>query len=196
MEPELYKLTMEVVSDSIKILGPAIITAIVGYKAGQSQLLLKIEELNKNNEFKARDKLFDFHKEKLVKVDESIASLSEALAAFAGMTAGDDINNKSVGSLFVDKYVVSYIDGLTFQLNHINDELKKYPADFPRQLEKINKYIKQSDEFEKPITPEDTQVSIVKLIEIYTFCSHCLRLLIEKEAVEIFKPYLSKVDDK
>lgn len=193
MEPELYKLTIEMISDSIKILGPAIITAIFGYKLGQSQLLLKTEELNKNNEFKARERLFDFHKEKLVKVDESIASLTEALATFAGMTAADNIDNKSVGSLFIDKYVVSYINGLPFQLNHINDELQKYSAEFPRQFEQISKYIKQSDVFKKPSTPDDTQGTIVELIEIYSFCSHCLRLLIEKEAVEIFKPYIGNV---
>ena len=70
MGPELYKMTMDVVSDAIKILGPALITAVVGYKAGKSQLLLKIEELNKNNEFKAREKIFDFHKEKLAKADK------------------------------------------------------------------------------------------------------------------------------
>jgi hypothetical protein len=192
MDAELYKLTLVVVSDSIKILGPAIITAIVGYKVGQSQLLLKIDELNKNNEFKAREKLFDFHKEKLVKVDESIASLTEALAQFAGMTVGDEIGDESNLTSFVNKYLMLYINGLPFQLNHVNDELKKYPNKFPRELEQVNKYIRQSAKLEKPCTPEDTQTSIVELIETYSYCSHCIRLLIETEAVEIFKPYTDK----
>jgi hypothetical protein len=52
MDPESYKVTMNVISDAIKILGPAIITAIVGYKVGKYQLLIKMKELNKNNEFK------------------------------------------------------------------------------------------------------------------------------------------------
>lgn len=46
--PESYKLTMEVISEPVKTLGPAIITAILGYKSGQAQLKIKLEELNKN----------------------------------------------------------------------------------------------------------------------------------------------------
>ncbi len=143
MNVELYKATMDVVSEAIKILGPAIITAIVGYKVGQSQLLLKIEELNKNNEFKAREKIFDFHKERLSKVDESIASLTEGLGQFAGMTLAD-MNDEMNFSLFINKYIVLHLNGLPFHLNHIKDELIKYPDEFNRELVRLDVYIRRS----------------------------------------------------
>jgi hypothetical protein len=191
MDAELYKATMDVISDTVKILGPAIITAIVGYKVGKSQLLLKIEELNKNNEFKAREKIFDFHKEKLAKVDESIASLNEGLGQFAGMTIAD-LDDELNFSSFINKYLVVYIDGLPFQLNHINDELKDHSAEFSREYERLQVYIKRSEDISKPKNPEDIQSTIVELIEIYGFASHCIRILIEKEALEIFAPYTGK----
>lgn len=189
MDPQLYKLTMDVISDAIKILGPAIITAIVGYKVGRSQLLLKIEEINKNNEFKAREKIFDFYKEKLVKVDQSIANLNEGLGQFAGMTLADFDDELNFSS-FINKYLVVYINGLPFQLNHINDALKKYSDEFSREYDRLPGYIKRSQEIKKPNDPESAHNTIVELLEIYEFVSHCFSLLIEKEALEIFKPYI------
>ena len=188
MDLELYKMTMDVLSDAIKILGPALITAVVGYKVGKSQLLLKIEELNQNNEFKAREKIFDFHREKLAKVDESIASLNEGLGQFAGMTLAD-MDDELNFSSFINKYLVIYIEGIPFQLNHINDEMKQYSCEYPREHEQLNKYMAHTEEIEKPSTPEEAHSTIVELIEIYGFASHCIRLIIEKEALEIFKPY-------
>ena len=188
MDAELYKLTLEVISDSIKILGPAIITAIVGYKAGQFQLKQKVEELQRNNEFKAREKIFEFHKEKLTKVDESISNLSEGLGQFAGMALaerGDDM----LFTTFVAKYLTSYIERLPFQLNHINDELQKYADEMSREVELLSRYIEDAPKIQSPSDPEAVQRTIVKLLEIYGSCSHCLRSLIEREALEIFEPY-------
>ncbi len=191
MNVELYKATMDVVSEAIKILGPAIITAIVGYKVGQSQLLLKIEELNKNNEFKAREKIFDFHKERLSKVDESIASLTEGLGQFAGMTLAD-MNDEMNFSLFINKYIVLHLNGLPFHLNHIKDELIKYPDEFNRELVRLDVYIRRSIDIRKPKNTGDAISIISELIEIYDFASNCISNLIEKEALKVFKPYICK----
>jgi len=191
MNAELYKAIVDVFSDAVKILGPAIITAVVGYKVGKSQLLMKIEELNKNNEFKAREKIFDFHKEKLAKVDESIANLNDGLGEFAGMTLAD-LDDEMHFSSFINKYLVVYINGLPFQLNQINDELKKYSDEFNREFERLQFCIKRSEDISKPKNPEEAQTTIVELIEMYGFASHCISILIEKEALEIFKPYTVK----
>ena len=190
MDAESYKLTIEVLSDAIKILGPAIITAIVGYKVGKSQLLMKVEELNKNNEFKARDRIFAFHKEKLEKVDESIASLNNGLGEFAGMTLADLDDTLNLSS-FINKYLVVYINNLPFQLSQINDEVKKHANELSREYDRLQRYIKLADNISIPENPKDALTVITELLEIYGFASHCLRILIEKEALEIFKPYTS-----
>ena len=89
MDPLSFKAIMDLLSDVVKILGPATITAVVGYKIGESQLLMKIKELNKNNEFKAREKIFDFHKERLAKIDQSVENLNAGLGNLAGMSLAD-----------------------------------------------------------------------------------------------------------
>lgn len=89
MDAELYKLTLDVINDAIKILGPASITGFLVYKQSKAQLDLKIKELDKNNEYKAREKVFDFHKSKLKDVQSSINSLSSELGQFLGMSAAD-----------------------------------------------------------------------------------------------------------
>ena len=190
MDAESYRLTLEVIADSIKILGPAIITAIVGYKAGQFQLKQRVEELKRNNEFNARDKIFEFHKEKLAKVDESISNLSEGLGRFSGMALAER-EDDLMFTTFVARYLTSYIKVLPFQLNHINDELIKYADEMPREVELISKYLEEAPRIESPSDPEAVQSTIVKLLEIYGSCSHCLRSLIEKEALDIFEPYTS-----
>jgi hypothetical protein len=191
MDPQSYKATIDVISDAVKILGPAIITAIVGYKIGKSQLLMKIKELNKNNEFKAREKIFEFHKEKLVKMDESIKNLNEGLGHLVGMTLAD-LDDKMHLSSFVNKYIVVYINGLPFYLKQTYDELKKYSDEFNHELELLLDYKKRAEHISKPENPEDVQTTIVELIEIHSFANHCNRILIEKEALEIFKPYMVK----
>ncbi|MGB2519095.1 hypothetical protein [Shewanella algae] len=191
MDTELAKMILTVVSDAVKILGPATITAIVGYKAGKNQLSIRLEELDKNNSYKAREKIFEFHKEKLSVVDESISSLSEGLGRFAGMVMADFDDELNLSS-FVSKYISGHIDGLPFQLEHVHSELKPYSGELKREYDQLVAYMKEAESISKPQTSEETHSTIVKLLEVYGFTSHCLRMLIEKEAMQIFKPYLSR----
>ncbi|WP_020407413.1 hypothetical protein [Hahella ganghwensis] len=188
MDPEIYKMTMEVLSDAVKILGPAIITAVVGYKAGIRQMELKIDEINKGNEFKARDRIFEFHKEKLATCDKSIGSLNSALLEYAGMSLavkGDELSLSS----FVGRHLTLHIQGLPFQLEHINCELLAYKDRLPKECEKMKGYMQKCVELKTPLSSDEIQETIMELIEIYSFASHCIRMMIEFEALEIFSPY-------
>ena len=191
MDPELYKMSMEVLSDAIKILGPAIITAVVGYTAGQRQMELKIEEVNKSNEFKARDKIFEFHKEKIASCDNSIGSLNSALLEYAGLTLADKDDELSLSS-FVGRHLTLHIQGLPFQLEHINDELITCKDKLPKECEKMDRYMQSCLKLKAPESYDEIQESIMELLEIYSFASHCIRMMIEFEALEIFSPYTKK----
>ncbi len=188
MDPEVQILLIGVLSDAIKILGPAIITAIVGYKVGQYQSLLKIEEINKANEFSAREKIFEFHKEKLIVCDKSVAELNSALYEFAGMSLADENDELKISS-FVSRHLALHIEKLPFQINHIVDELEKYASKLPREKEKLEEYSKAVVSLQSPVSQEEIQQAIVDLISIYSFLSHCIRNIVELEALDIFKPY-------
>jgi hypothetical protein len=60
MTPE----SLEVLDNAIKILGPATITGLVGYYSARIQLTVRLKELDKGNEFKAREHFFKHYKEK------------------------------------------------------------------------------------------------------------------------------------
>jgi DNA-binding transcriptional regulator YhcF (GntR family) len=59
MTPE----SLEVLDDAIKILGPAIITGLVAYYIARIQSVARLKELEKTNEFKAREHFFLHQKE-------------------------------------------------------------------------------------------------------------------------------------
>lgn len=60
MEPEV----LEVIDNAVKILGPALITGLVGYFSARIQFAARLKELDKNNEFKAREYFFRHYKER------------------------------------------------------------------------------------------------------------------------------------
>ena len=188
MEIEIYKLIIGVVEDAVKILGPAIITAIVGYKAGKNQLMIKIEEIRSENQFRAREKIFEFRKEKLAKADQSIVTLNESLMQFVGLSLSDT-EDASVFGGFINKHLSSHIEFLPFQLNHINDELMRYHDTYKRERDKMQGHIRKAKSIERPKNREEIISTIYELMEIYGFASHCLRILVEKEALHIFEPY-------
>ena len=54
---------IDLISDAIKILGPALITGFVGYYAAKLQFVSKLKELDKTNEFRAREYYFNYYKD-------------------------------------------------------------------------------------------------------------------------------------
>jgi hypothetical protein len=93
-------------------------------------------------------------------------------------------------SSFVSKYIVIYMNGLPFYLKQTYDELKKYSDEFNKELELLQVYKQRAEHISKPENAEAIHATIVELIEIHSFANHCNRIIIEKEALEIFKPYM------
>jgi hypothetical protein len=192
MDAELYKLTLDVISDAIKILGPASITGFLVYKQSKAQLDLKIKELDKNNEFKAREKIFDFHKGKLKDVQSSIDSLSSELGQFLGMSAADQDDELKFNN-FINRHIANNIKNLPFEIDHVYKELKVYPSDFERELVRIKEELDKAKTLVVPTSPQMVQSTITDLLSIYGFLAHCVRGIIEKDAMLTFKPYIKNV---
>ena len=58
MPSELLNLIQTVTTEAIKILEPAVIAAYATYRATAIQFESKLKELDKTNEFHARDRIF------------------------------------------------------------------------------------------------------------------------------------------
>jgi hypothetical protein len=189
MEPELYKLTLEVISDAIKILGPALITGFIAYKTGRAQHELHLKELDKSNEYKAREKLFDFHKSKLEENNTSMAGLANELGQFAGMTAAQ-IEDDSYLDKFVRGHLSTYIENLPFQIAHIKKEMSNYPGEFSQEYERMVSFEKSVLNLKTPSNSDEVLNLIHELYKVYGFLGHCIRVITEVEASKIFEPYL------
>ncbi|MBA6390001.1 hypothetical protein H4J38_04305 [Colwellia sp. BRX10-3] len=189
MDIELYKLTLDVIGDAVKILGPASITGILVFHQSKLRLGLKIKELDKNNEFKAREKIFEFHKDKLNSVQLSIDSLSNELGHYLGMSVADQHNELRLNS-FINRHITNNIKNLPFEVSHIHTELKKYPIDFDAELIRMDAEVENIHTLITPTDPQMVQSTITDLLSIYGFLAHCVRCLIEKEAISSFRPYI------
>ena len=188
MNAETAKLLIELISDAIKILGPAIITGLVAYKAGKLQLELKIKELYKSNEFKAREKIFEFHKSKLDENSSAMSALSSGLGQVAGMTLADRENEMKFNG-FVNGLINVNLLSLPHEFLNVEQEFEKYNNEFHEEKKHIGELKIRLGEIKKPESPEDALYAINELIIIYGYLGRCIRSLIEKEALNIFKPY-------
>ncbi len=189
MDTEVYILALDVLSDAIKIIGPAAIIGYVAYMSGKSQHVLKLKELKTNNEFKAREKIFEFHKEKLTRNKETMDELSNGLGQFAGMTIAD-LGDELKLNNFINSFVSIYIEMFPFEIEYIKKEIEKYPNDFKQEKKRLEVICVDIEKIQKPTDTESVQKTIIELVKIYGFIGHCIEAIIEKEAMHIFKPYM------
>lgn len=188
MEYESIKLITEFLSDAVKILGPAIITGLVAYKVGQFQLELKLKEITKNNEFKAREKVFEFHKTKLEENSKAMESLGNALGQFAGISLADYDDALKFRSL-VNGLIMVHLVSLPYEFYNVESEFEKYNSEFEREKLRVEELKQQFSKLNRPETTEEALSVINELFVIYGFLGRCIRILIEKEALNIFSTY-------
>jgi hypothetical protein len=87
MDPEFLRVVESVLLDGIKILGPALIAAIATYKGMKAQSELKLQERFKDHEFRAREHLFDYYKNRQVNLSKSHDELAESLGSLLGQAS-------------------------------------------------------------------------------------------------------------
>jgi len=80
MSPE----ALDVLDNAIKILGPALITGVVAYLTAKVQITSHLKELDKNNEFKARECFFNYQRERQLAADKGAR---DALSAIGNLRA-------------------------------------------------------------------------------------------------------------
>ena len=90
MSPELIQAIQNIGIEAIKILGPAIIAAVVAYKVAKTQTEAKLKEVDKRNEFDARKAVYDLLIQRKEKLSENIKGITENLAFLMGAASGAD----------------------------------------------------------------------------------------------------------
>ncbi|WP_050937682.1 hypothetical protein [Vibrio harveyi] len=178
----------DVAIEAIKILGPAMVTGVAAYFTATIQLKAKLKQIEKNSEYKAREKVFDFKTEKYNKLDKSLATLNETLSFLAGMSMTDRDDQYAINS-FVAKYLSTFIYSAPFDVKQTIDQFLPLSTEYPREFDKLQKDLSLVEGLKQPNNYNQVNDTIVTLIGIYGFVRCCSKIVAEKEALKVFEPY-------
>ncbi|AQM66586.1 MULTISPECIES: hypothetical protein [Vibrio] len=178
----------DVAIEAIKILGPAMVTGVAAYFTATIQLKAKLKQIEKNSEYKAREKVFDFKTEKYNKLDKSLATLNETLSFLAGMSMTDRDDQYAINS-FVAKYLSTFIYSAPFDVKQTIDQFLPLATEYPREFDKLQKDLSLVEGLKQPNNYDQVNDTIVTLIGVYGFVSCCSKIVAEKEALKVFEPY-------
>ena len=197
MEVEVAKVIETISIDAIKILGPAIIAAFATYKATKTQYEIKLNEITKSHEFKAREHLFDYYKERQIKLSKSHEELKNVLCQLLGMSisASDYKGNNSIGKL-VDSFAgaSSLYSGLApFEIETTLRDFESKGLSETREYAKLQSYTDKLKDIQKPEDYPSIKNNVFILLEVYSFLERCNQMLLEAQIENLFSNYVSKV---
>jgi len=193
MSPELLAVIKDISLDAIKILGPAIITAIISYKWGKLQVTLKLKAMDKTHEFGAREHLFNYYKERSKSLLERQGQLNASLGKLIGIASGVTAVAKEEASEFL-KTMGEMIRDLSrtdkMELYITKKDMKKNKLNEIPEFNEIDLYVKEVENLSQDNTLPALRKNITTLLEINTHLYYCQQLMLEKTGGEIFKKYL------
>ena len=193
MSPDELAVVKDILLDAIKILGPAIITAIVGYKYGKLQVTLKLKEMDKAHEFGAREHLFNYYKERSKSLLERQGQLNASLNELMGIATGVTLAAKEMSSEFLQTMSetvrdLSSTDKMGLYIT--KKDMKKNKLHEIPEFNEIDLYAKEVENLSQDNTLSALRKNITTLLEINTHLYYCQQLMLEKTGGEIFKKYL------
>lgn len=184
MSPEV----VELLSDALKILGPAIIAAYATYKVGRTQLDMKDKEIRAANEFKARERLFDYDLGILQGLDSSRDKTNDSLGqvmSLASTTLPDDPEFQLVVRLVKTMSV------------HVPRDIRSTKAEMAAiGLEDSDAYSGLDEVGGRAnwVSVEETKEGLTnrlfEMLEVGTHLSHCRQEIAREHMHLVLKPYV------
>lgn len=181
----------DVALESVKILGPAIITALAAYFTAKFQFKIKVKEIVESNKFRAHERIFDFHKSKYDLFDKAILNINEGFGFFAGLSLSEQ-NEQGEIKRFVAKYLSVYIETAPLDLKQLIDEFYHVSELHALEFERLNRQLLIAEGISTPTNQEENNDVIVKLLVIYGFANYCGKILTERQVVSIFDKYIER----
>lgn len=196
MDPTLAQLIDSVCVEAIKVIGPAVVAAIVAYKAASLQFQATLQQLRENNEFSARQHLFEYYKERQKRFSESyfnlVSSLSQVLGANAA--AGDDEPDGSLKAMLdtFTSLAQLHLGAAPFEVKLVLRDMKQ------KKLEEIEEY-KELEAKQALLSGlvigkdfESKRAAVFSMIEVYGSLERCNQLLLEREIDFLFSKYFKE----
>jgi hypothetical protein len=184
--PELT-VVKDILSDAVKIILPATITAIVVYRITKAQMNVKMKEMIKTHEFDSREQLFNYYKERSRRLLKKHDKLNESLGRLMGFAIGYSSVAEKEATEFLKRVGVTIRNFSRVALMDARitkKEMEKNELNDISEFSELDSYI---DEVKK-IDPSDhlpaLHKNIVTLIEIYSHLHYCQQLMLEKQVIK------------
>lgn len=185
MDIESVKTITDGIVEVFKILGPAIITAIVMYKIGKKQLEVKLRELEKSHTYFASEKLFEYYQNREKELDESCKSINKDMGFLLGVTSAltvdDDLLNK------VTKMYDFYKKTLPYQIKLTLRDLKIYSLQTTEEFRKLESFLNQRSFQNQKKNWSD---KIFYLLEVYFYLQICNKMILEEISTNYMKIFV------
>jgi len=192
MDPNVVEAISSVSTEAIKILGPAIITGLVGLKIGKHQLELKLKEIEKNNSFKAREHLFKYYKDWQETIKGKYDELTTALGTITGMAAAVKGHEETGITPVMYKFFNYYVKSVPHDVNLTIRDFEPYKEHYNLEYELLEHYKIKVGALSATEDVSELIESVTDLLEIYGHLNRCAHLLVEKQAKLALQPYLEE----
>lgn len=177
MDVEIVNAIKEVLLEAVKVIGPAIVAGIAAYKAASIQYKLKLQELDKSNQFKAAEKLFELRKEWHKSIASGHKELKSELVQLQGMIAAGKGNSELMDT--ISSVVRVYENRLPFALSKIERDFCELSEEYTIERDDL---IKAKELYNNLPEPTDNAIEYINaLIAIYSAVNNCNALILAQD---------------
>jgi len=197
MPPDLMHLIQVISLEAIKVLGPAAIAAFATYRVTAIQFESKIKELDKTNEFHARDRIFAYLTERIAKVDADFAKLNEEIGRVLGFTLGGNGGEQSAKQMqeFIEVLgggMMTLARGVSLEVNSLLQDMRDARLATSEEIAALQEHQKFSYQQVRYGSFEELKISLFLLLNIYNTMGICMRRLLNQEMSGVFDDYVKK----
>ena len=185
MDIESVKTITDGIVEVFKILGPAIITAIVMYKIGKKQLEVKLRELEKSHAYSASEKLFDYYQNREKELNESYNSINKDMGFLLGMTSALTTDDALLNKII--KMYDFYKKTLPYQIKLTLRDLKKYSLQTTEEFRKLESFLDQKSFQDQK---KNWGEKVFYLLEIYFYLQICNKMILEEISTNYMKIFV------
>lgn len=177
MELELIIAIKEVALEFIKIVAPATIAAVTAYKTASYQYKQKIAEIEKQNQFKAAQMIFDLQKQSFDDVAKGYKSITESIFEISGfLIGGKDLDE----SEYFLKIMKVYTQKLPFSFRKTYREFSVFLDQYSEEYKELQEAEKSFNSLGE-VNIENLMDYAIKLEYIYSTLSHCSQIIISEK---------------
>lgn len=194
MDPQTVIAIKDVLLDSVKILGPAIITAFVTYRVMSTQSAMKLQSLARTHEYEARTSLFKFYRKRRAKEGEAIAKIgslyAETLGGIAGIESSGAENSLTELKPMLSDSLYLYYLMIPYELEKILQDLEGKKLNESKVYEALCCYrgnFKNGPDFTSYKTAKE---SMQELLEIYYLLLTATEMLEEQAMLAAIEKYI------